>query len=277
MRRNERTSRYVLAVEPLEARALLSTGKVAFERYAIPRLAHVHQVQSSDNAAALGAIENAIEGGAGSEFVKLILSEVRNPLTLINRFSSSKPYQYSIPGIVAKTPNWQPAYIGLPHDTLSVTVGGGLLLKGKKIELGAIVRGPFTSYPNATTIVFAINRGAGRSLGPYFAGRPGITPDSLVTVTVGPNGKNNSASITDLTTGATQALTSPRISVAGPTVRILLDSSQLPSTKHWPVAKYTFSIWTATEPNAPFQDVGSFAPENSMIPIGVETNVRPTL
>ncbi len=141
---------------------------------------------------------------------------------------------------------------------------------------GAIVRGPFTTYPGTTDIVFAINRGGGPALGPYFASRSGITPDLLVTVTVGPYGQNNSATITDLTTRTTQLLTTPDIAVTGPTVRILLNSSQLPS-KGLPVKGYRFAVWTETHPDAPIQDVGSFVPENAMAPFGVETNVRPTL
>ncbi len=95
-----------------------------------------------------------------------------------------------------------------------------------------------------------------------------------MTVTVGPYGQNNSATITDLTTGTTTPISAP-ISVAGPTVRILLNQSQLPS-EGFPVKKYRFAIWTASEANAPIQDVGSFIPEDSMIPIGVETNLSAT-
>ena len=171
-------------------------------------------------------------------------------------------------------PNLQPGYTGLPHDSFALQAGGAVLLKKKHIELGAIVRGPFTTTPFATEIVFAINRGAGARIGPAFASRPGITPDALVTVTVGPYGQGNSASLTDLTTGTTMPISAP-ISVAGPTVRILLNQSQLPS-EGFPVKKYQFAIWTASEANAPIQDVGSFIPEDSMIPIGVETNVNPT-
>jgi hypothetical protein len=95
-------------------------------------------------------------------------------------------------------------------------------------------------------------------------------------VTVGPYGQTHSATITDLTTGATQPISSSMIRVAGPTVRILLNASQLPSVG-FALKQYTFAVWAATEPNAPIQDVGSFVPEDSMVPIGVETNVRPTL
>jgi hypothetical protein len=278
MSRNARTRNKPLGFEPLEGRALLSVAglKPPHESGAAIMGRLKHELQSTGNTAALQAIENALDGGAGSEFVKLILKEVHNPFSVIKHFSGSTPYQYTIKGVVAKTPNLQSGYTGLPHDALALTIGGAVELKKKQIELGAIARGPFTTTPFATTIVFAINRGAGQRLGPYYPGRPGITPDALVSVTVGPYGRNNSATITDLTTGLTQTISSPVIQVAGPTVRILLNSSQLPS-EGFSLKHYTFAVWAATEPNAPFQDVGSFVPEDSMIPIGVETNVNPTL
>ena len=239
-------------------------------------LARVHEPKLSFNAAGEKAVINALLGGAGHEFVALALKEVKNPLAVALGFSDGTITQYSVPGIVVKTPNWQNQYYGSRHDTLSLNIGGAVVLKKKEIELGAIVRGPFTTTPFATTIVFAINRGAGQRLGPYYPGRPGLTPDALVSVTVGPNGQGNSATITDLTTGSTQSISSPVIQVAGPTVRILLNASQLPS-EGFSLKHYTFAVWAATEPNAPFQDVGSLVPEDSMIPIGVETKVKPTI
>jgi hypothetical protein len=95
-------------------------------------------------------------------------------------------------------------------------------------------------------------------------------------VQVGPFGQNNSATITDLTTGSTQAIDSSVIRVAGSTLRVLLNTSQLPS-QGFALKQYTFAVWTETQPNAPIQDVGSFVPEASMIPIGIETDVKPTM
>jgi hypothetical protein len=238
-------------------------------------LARLDGHKITDASAGETAILNAFFGGAGHEFIALIEKEIRNPLAVVSKFESGALSQYSIPGFTVKSPpNLQSGYTGLPHDALALNVGGAVLLKGKKIELGAIVRGPFTTTPFATDIVFAINRGEGAHIGPAFASRPGITPDALVTVTVGPFGQNNSAMLTDLTTGTTEPISAP-ISVAGPTVRILLPESLLPS-KGFPINKYRFAVWTESEPNAPIQDVGSFIPEDSMIPIGVETNVRAT-
>ena len=51
---------------------------------------------------------------------------------------------------------------------------------------------------------------------PTFASRPGITPDALVTLTVGPYGSSASGTITDLTDGSTQPIASSSIKINGP-------------------------------------------------------------
>jgi hypothetical protein len=277
MNRREGGRRQAFRVEILEGRALLSgygAERPHGDQAAI--LARLQVPKFSFNPAGESAVINALLGGAGHEFVALAQREVKNPLGVAQGFADHTITQYTVPGLVVKQINLQSRYTGLPHDVLALNIGGAVVLKGKKIELGAIVRGPFTTTPFGSDIDFAINRGAGQRLGPYFASRPGITPDELVTVSIGPNGQNNSATITDLTTGTTQPISSPVISVAGPTVRILLDTSQLPS-EGFKLKQYTFAVWAETEPNAPIQDVGSFVPEDSMIPIGIETNVRATL
>jgi hypothetical protein len=279
MSRHEKRRRQNPGVECLEGRALLSgigLGRPHGAGSAILTRVRKPEFSFNFNSAGKSAVINAMLGGAGHEFVALALKEVRNPLAVATGYADHTITQYIVPGIVLKQINLQSGYTGLPHDVLALNIGGGVVLKKQQIELGAIVRGPFTTTPFATNIVFAINRGAGQRLGPYYPSRPGITPDALVTVTVGPYGQNNSATITDLTTGTTQPISSPVISVAGPTMRILLNASQLPS-EGFKLTKYTFAVWTETEPNAPIQDVGSFVPEDSMVPIGVETNVRPTL
>ena len=159
----------------------------------------------SFNSAGKSAIINALLGGAGHEFVALGLEGGQEPAGRGRGLRSHTINQYTVPGIVVKQINLQSGYTGPPHDILALNVGGAVVLKHKQIELGAIIRGPFTTTPFATNIVFAINRGAGGRLGPYYASRPGITPDALVTVSVGAYGQGNSATITDLTTGTTPA------------------------------------------------------------------------
>jgi hypothetical protein len=274
MRSHPTSSNKNLCFDRLEERTLLSVAGVKpLHQPVAVILAHLHQTKITDASPGESAFLSAIFGGAGHEFVALAQKEVKNLIGVIAGFESGAIKQYNIPGLAIKSPpNVQSGYTGLPHDALALQAAGAVLLKAKKIELAAVVRGPFTTTPFATSIVFAINRGAGGHIGPAFASRPGITPDALVTVTVGPDGKNNSATITDLTTGTTQPISAP-ISVAGPTVRILLPTSLLPS-KGLTIQKYKFAVWAESAPNSPIQHVGSFIPENSMNPIGVETNLK---
>jgi hypothetical protein len=266
-----------LGFDRLEGKALMSVaGAKPLHQPVAAVFARPHGPKITDASPGQTAFLNAIFGGAGHEFVALAQKEVKNLIGVIAGFESGAIRQYNIPGLAIKSPpNLQSGYTGLPHDALALQAAGAVLLKAKKIELAAVVRGPFTTTPFGTSIVFAINRGAGSQVGPAFASRPGITPDALVTVNVGPDGKNNSATITDLTTGSTVPI-SARISVAGPTVRILLPASSLPSTG-FKIQKYKFAVWTESAPNSPIEAVGSFIPEGSMIPIGVETNLNATI
>ena len=277
MSRDARTRCKPLGLEPLEGRPLLSAvGAKPLHKASAPIVARLDTPKLSFNVPPVQAFSNAYFAGAGREFVAFAEKEFRTPPSVVAGFGAGTITHYKLPGIAVKVPNFQSGYTGPRHDTLALNVGGVVALKNHKFELGAIVLGPFTTAPFTSTIVFGINRGDGQRLGPYYPSRPGITPDVLVIVTVGPYGQSSSATITDLTTGTTQSISSSAISAAGPTVRILLDASQLTS-RGFTLKQYTFAVWTATEPNAPIQDVGSFIPEDSMGRIGIETNVRPTI
>ena len=270
-----RKARRHLGFESLEGKALMSG--MAFQTAhttGAAILARVSPHKVPDASPGQAAILNAIFGGAGHEFVTLAQKEVHNILAVVSKFESGQPTQFTAPGLVFKTPNWQTGYTGFKHDVEALTVAGGILLKHKEIELAAIARGPFTTTPFTTYIVFALNRGAGARLGPIFPERPALTPDALVTVAVGPNGQSNSATITDLTTGITHPLSPQLIKVQGPTVRILVSASQLPS-EGFALKHYKFAVYAQLFQNAPYDQTGSFVPENSMIPLGVLTNVNP--
>ena len=270
-----RGQRRTLGFEPLEGRALLSAmGLEAPHHARAAILGRLQLPKITDASPGQSAILNAIFGGAGHEFVRLAQKEVHNILAVASRFESGTLTQFTAPGLVFKTPNWQSGYTGFPHDPQALTVAGTILLKRKQIELAAIVRGPFTTYAGTTYVVFALNRGAGARLGAEFAGRPGLTPDALVTVTVGPYGRSNSATVTDLTTGTTQPLNPDIIQVTGPVVRLLVSANQLPS-QGFALKNYKFAVYTQLVPNGDYSQTGSFVPEFSMIPIGVLTNVAP--
>jgi hypothetical protein len=265
-----------LVCEPLEQRALMSAGGAkVVGRPVAALLERLDKPRTNVSSPGETAILNAYFGGPGHEFIALIENEIRNPMTVIGEFESGALHADTIPGFTVKSPpNLQSGYTGPKHDSYALNAAGAVLLKRKQIELGAIMRGPFTTSPFVTDVVFAINRGDGAHLGPVYPSRPGITPDALVTVTVGSDGQNNSATITDLTTGTTEPISVP-IKVSGPTVRILVPESLLPS-KGFSVNKYQFAAWTESEANAPITDVGSFIQEDAMTLIGVESNLSAT-
>lgn len=271
-RPNLKSSRPV--VEFLEARLLLSGFKpLGRSALSSAMIGQVHPTIATDPAG-IAAIMSALDGGMGREWVALIRAGVKNPLAVIAGFETGKYTSYSISGLTAETPSVQPAFAGQPYDQLLATVAGASVFKGNVLELGAIMRGPFHD-PAPSYYVFAFNRGAGASQGATFASRPGITPDALVTLTVGPYGSSATGTITDLTTHSTQAIPSSSIEIRGPVVRVFLKTAQLPS-RGWPLQKYRFTFWTQTQPGNNISTVASFAPESSMIPIGVLKSVSAT-
>jgi hypothetical protein len=264
-----------LQVESLEGRALMSGMAIeASHPSHAAILARVHIPKISFPSAGKNAVLNAIFGGAGHEWVTLAEKEVPNILSVVSGFESGAITQFTAPGLVFKTPNWQTGYTGFLHDVEAGTIAGAVLLKHKEIELASIQRGPFSTTPFPTYVVFAINRGAGARPGPVFPLRPALTPDALVTVEVGPDGQGNSATVTDLTTGTTVPLAPQLIQVKGPVVRVLVSAKQLPS-EGFALKNYKFAVYPQLVANGTYAQTGSFLPENSMIPIGVETNVAP--
>ncbi len=174
-----------------------------------------------------------------------------------------------------RSPSFQPLYTGGGFDRMLLVAAGAVLLKGNVLELGAIANGPFARSDATSQVVFAINRGEGSALGPAFPSVPGITPDALVTITIGPYASSYSGTITDLTTGATQAISPNDIQVNSVAVRVLVNSNQIPS-KGLPLKKYTFASWTELSPYTGHQLGWKFRPRRTRwIPIGVLTTVKP--
>jgi hypothetical protein len=274
MMRPRRATMSPLFVEILEGRALLSG--TAHGMLISSRAALVDRIRPSiqNNPAGTAAVLSALSGGLGSEWINLIRAEVHNLGSVIGGFVSGRLTSYSIPGMTVKTPSVQSHFTGQLYDQLLVTAAGASLFKGNVLEFGAIMRGPFHD-PSTSYYVFALNRGAGASLGPIFASRPGITPDALVTLAVGPYGSSASGTITDLTSGATQLIDPSTIKINGPTLRVFLNASQFPS-KGLSIQKYRFAFWTQTQPGNDISTVASFAPDSSMIPIGVSKHVPVT-
>ncbi len=269
MKRDRRPLNARISVESLEGRALLSGATTAGLHIAGAGLVHASSIKIDPGGES--AILGALQGGIGSEWATLIRREVKNPLGVIAKFETGATTAYSIPGLTFREPASQSQFTGDVYDQLLPTVAGAAVYKGNALELAAILRGPFHD-PNPSEYVFALDRGAGARLGPTFASRPGITPDALVTITAGPMGSSATGTILDLTTGSTQAINPSQIAIKGATLRVFLNVNQLPS-EGAKLANYKFAMWTQTQPGNDIANVAGFAPEASMIPIGVQKNV----
>ena len=281
MVRDSRSRRTYPGLELLEGRELLSAMGASVDHGSkTTDLARYHEAKFAYNPAGAAALLSAIEGGAGHEFVTLIRKEVPNVGSVIAQFASGRINEKIIAGFVAQVSHANPLYTGPSLDRMFLTEAGAIELKGGVIELGAINRGAFSDNSATSTVTFAINRGAGASLGASFASEPGVTPDALVTITVGPYGESYTGRITDLTTGVTQSISPSDIEVNGPTVRVLVSPSQLPS-QGFKEKNYKFSAWTsivnydAISYPPDINSVGSFAPyTGTMVKIGVLANVK---
>lgn len=263
-----------LAVESLEGRALLSGAAVSLPPALASRLAQVSAALAIPRGvkidpAGVAAVMNALNGGAGSEFVTLVRRGAPNLLNVVRQFMSGARTEFVAPGVVAKIPRWNPAYTGTRYDHLTATLAGAVVLPGNRLELAAVMRGPFDEAVPCQ-LVFGINRGAGGSLGPIFSSRPGLTPDALVTINVGPYGQNNTATVTDLRTGVITPLDASSVQVIGAVSRVYVPLSLLPSTGAT-TANYKFAMWTRASADGGIENVGSFLPDaqGSMVPVGI--------
>ncbi|MDG3002373.1 hypothetical protein [Paludisphaera mucosa] len=259
-----------ITVESLEGRQLLSGLDQAIMQAVGSVAAQVQKAVASKavatNPAAASAIVSALGGGVGSEWANLIRRQVRNPQSVVRQFIAGQT-TYSTTGITFRTPHEQSLFTGRPYDQLLPLAAGGAVFKNNVMEFATILRGEFRD-PDTSYYVFGVDRGAGGSLGPRFAARPGITPDALVTITVGPYGSSATGEIRDLTDGSVQSIDASRIVIRGATLRVFLDTSQFPS-RGAALNRYRFAMWTQTQPGTDIADVASFAPDTSMIPIAV--------
>jgi hypothetical protein len=257
--------------ETLEQRTLLSG--LHWPASLSPALIHgIHPQASKTDPAAVAAIISALEGGPGSEFVSLIRKQIKNPLALIKKFENGTTTQASINGIAARIATIVSTFNGSHYDYQAAVAAGVVLLPKQTLELGAILRGPNNS-PAPAYFTFGINRGSGANVGPYFSAVPGITPDALVTVTVGPFGQSASGTITDLNTGSVSTINPSQILIQGSTLRVRVSTSQLPSAG-FSISHYQFAFWTQDRLGHDFGTVGSALPGSNMIRIGVEPGVK---
>lgn len=262
IRRDRRRARP--AVEPLEGRMVLSHASPALA------VAALKAPRSADGSGA-AAILNALNGGAGSEFVTLIRRGTPNPTAILRQFMQGTRTEFSTKGFAVVVPKFPAAYTGPHLDQYSPQAAGAVKLADGRLELAAIMRGPI-DLPAAVNYTWGIDRGAGLA-DPQGTGNPGLRFDAAVTVTRA-NGVVT-ASVVDLRTGVVTPLDPSSVLIQGPTIRVFLSdpATQLPSTGK-PLEGYRFAFWTRSGPNG-VSDIGGFVPTSGTIPIGVLAPARP--
>jgi hypothetical protein len=260
MNRPERRRRLSLAlnVESLEGRQVLSQVSVLL-RMPVVALA----VNGSDGSG-VGAILSALNGGAGSEFVTLIRSQMPNVNSIVRQFALGRRTEFAVKGFDVKIPKLLPTYTGPQADQFNPTAAGAVILKDGRLELAAIMRGPI-DQPVPTSYVWGLDRGSA-SPDPEGYGQSKLRYNATVSVTV--KGADIRAVITDLKTGSVTALDPSSVRIEGPTIRVFLSSPSklLPSTGQG-LTKYRFSFWTKNGAGG-IETIGSFVPNSSTILIG---------
>jgi hypothetical protein len=164
--------------------------------------------------------------------------------------------------VVKADPRFYGLYKGAKLPQFNVIAASGVLVGSKPggtFKFTGAVEGQL-SKSTPTVFVFGINRGSGSEPGP-FQNRAGVVFDSVVVVSIGPNGVSGSVHAS----GVNTTLDPKDVQVVGNQVRVDVPSKLLPSTGS-PLGQYRFNLWV-NNPNAMGEQIASFAPENSDIQV----------
>ena len=266
-KRTRQAPRLNAKVEALEGRQLLALSPVSLSNLAT----QIGGFGGGGGAAFLGrfnasdpgreALLNALNGGAGSEFTTLIRRQVPNLSRVIRGFVTGQRSQFTTNGLAVKTPRFEDTYTGVRLDQLSATAAGAILLPDGRLELAGIMRGPIDDS-RLSVYSFGIDRGGALTTAPN---RPGIRYDALVTVSRDASGV--SGTVFDLETNTTTPIARRDIQIVGPTLRVFLSPSALPSNG-LPLNRYRFALWTSNSLSWRPETIASFVPEADSILIG---------
>jgi hypothetical protein len=128
------------------------------------------------------------------------------------------------------------------------------------------MRGPIHN-PIVGYYVWGVNRG-GPGNANTSPGLPGVHFDSEVIVAASSLGVA-SASVVDLQTGSSIPIDTSQVTLNGPTIRVIVPGSALPSLSLAP-KQYQFGFWAADSQAGGLSAIESFVPDNQSVPIGVE-------
>lgn len=211
---------------------------------------------------AASAILSALNGGLGSEFVQSLRRQVGNPLRIIGEFARGQRTSFATRGFAALTHTTLPTYTGGFADAILPRVAGAVALPTNRISLGAIMRGPMDELNEGARYVWALDLGRGART--VFDEYPGIRADTIVRVDIGQD-RRPTLTVDDLVGGTSRTLDPARVRIAGPTIRLRLAATDLPSGSA-PLSRAKFAFWVHERPGG-LETVPNFLPTRS-VPVG---------
>jgi hypothetical protein len=180
-------------------------------------------------------------------------------------------YQSIENGHVSKAPLFLPVYTQTKLADLDVDGAIARLTPSKQFVLTGKVLGPI-KLSDPLVYSFLINRGGATTPGPI-AVRPGISYDSVVSVSIGRATPLGTVSLLNQQGQVTSVVTLPAsdVQVAGTSVKVELPASLLPPTgsakSRLSPTGYSFAFESAVAPGQP-SDIAGVAPEFHDAPVG---------
>jgi hypothetical protein len=173
-------------------------------------------------------------------------------------------------GFAIKSPRLYPFYTGPKRGELNAAAAKAFLDGRGNAVLVGVVAGTINANPDTPDksqfYVWEINRGLTAPTG-LIPGRPGITFDAVVTISITPDG--TTGYFQDLTTGAQTPLTADQIIVENDDVKAIIPAALLIPAGATPkvVPTVNFSGLDAPFATSTFSDIASFVPEFRNFPL----------
>jgi hypothetical protein len=265
--RNRTRRETVPLLETMEERALLSASVTVAPRWTLADIGRffggeVGKIKDLD-AAGYRALLSALQGGAGAEFATLLQRGHVNPLQVILQFATKQRTAYITPGFVGIVPQTLKSYTGSAGDKFNPTAAGAVLQSNGKLSLAAIMRGPIDL---GTPVRYVWGLDLGRGATAIWPSHPNVKVDTLVVVDRAANGAVQ-LTVQDLVNQTTRTLSSRRVTIQGPTVRLKLDPATDLPTGGSRITKAKFTFWVQNHPGGE-ETVSRFLPDSSLA-IGV--------
>jgi hypothetical protein len=167
-------------------------------------------------------------------------------------------------GVVTKSPHFYEFYTGPRLAELDAVRASAELSASGTFSFTGTTKGRINRAP--AVFVWGIDRNGNLPPGP-FMGRPGVTFDAVVVVSLSPS-HTVSARVMDLAHRTTTTLPPGSAMIHGATVSVSVPASLLPSTGLAP-SQYRFNFWPEDGGPPVSSSVASFVPEFTTAQVGL--------